>query len=65
MLSIMLNYPVMNSLSERERETINKQGTGFNLARLTIVPTIKNLICRCLIFMIVKYDAVENYMFIT
>ena len=32
---------------EREREAINMQGTVFTLARLKIVPTTKNLICRC------------------
>ena len=40
---------------------VNMQGTVFALARLEIVPTIKNFICRC--HMIVR-DAVENYMFL-
>ena len=35
----MLNYPVMDSLSERERAAVNMQGTVFTLARLKIVPT--------------------------
>ena len=38
MLLYMLNYPVMYSLSERERAAVNMQGTVFNLARLKIVP---------------------------
>ena len=64
----MLDYPVMYSLSERERERgrgggreggregerererVNMQGTVFTLARLKTVPTIKNLICRCLLY---------------
>ena len=33
----MLNYPVMYSLSERERVAVNVQGTVFTLARLKIV----------------------------
>ena len=45
-----VNYPVMYSLSERERVAVNMQGTVFTLARLKIVPTIKNLICRCLVY---------------
>ena len=59
----MFNYPVMYSLSERERAAVNMQGTVFTLARLKIVPTIKNLSCRYHL-MIVRYDAVENYMFL-
>ena len=35
---------------ERERAAVNKQGTVFTLARLKIFPTIKNLICKCLLF---------------
>ena len=38
------------------------QGTVFTLARLKIVPTIKNLICRCLTFDCEM--SVENYMFL-
>ena len=59
----MLNYPVMYTLSEREREAVNMHGTVFTLARFKIVPTIKNLIVDVL-FMIVRCDAVENYMFL-
>ncbi len=33
----MLKYPVMHSLSERERVAVNMQGTVFTLARLKIV----------------------------
>ena len=40
------------------------QGTVFTLGRLKIVPTIKNLICRCLLCDCEMYDAVENYMFL-
>ena len=40
----MLNYPVMYSLSERERERQKACKELFTLARLKIVPTIKNLI---------------------
>ena len=57
----MLNYPVMYSLSERV--AVNIQGTVITLARLKIVPPIKNLICS-VFFMIVRSDAVENYMFL-
>ena len=32
-LLYMLNYPVMYSLQERERATVNKQGNMFTLAR--------------------------------
>ena len=44
MLSIYkLNYPVIYSLSERERErervAVNMQGTVLTLARLKIVPS--------------------------
>ena len=35
----MLNYPVMYSLSERERAAVHIQGTVFTLARLKIVPS--------------------------
>ena len=35
---------------EREREAVNMHGTMFTLARLKIVPMIKNLICRCLLY---------------
>ena len=35
----MLHYPVMYSLSERERVAVNMQGTVFTLARLQIVPS--------------------------
>ena len=63
MVSIyMPNYPVMYSLSERERAAVNIQGTVFTLAGLKIVPTIKNLMCRYLLYN-VRCDAVENYMF--
>ena len=60
----MLNYPDMYSLSERacERVAVNMQAI-FTLAGFKIVPTIKNLICRCF-FKIVRCDAVENYMFL-
>ena len=34
----------------RERAAANMQGTVFTLARLKMVPTIKNLICRCLLY---------------
>ena len=40
----MLNYLVIYSLYERERVSVNMQGTVLILARLKIVPTIKNLI---------------------
>ena len=33
----MLNYPVMYSLSERERAAVNMQGTVLTLARLKVV----------------------------
>ena len=59
----MLNYPVTYSLFEREKVVINMQGTVINLARLKIVPTIKNLICRCLLYDC-EMCAVENYMFL-
>ena len=49
MLSILLNYPVMYLLSEREREAVNMKRTVFT-ARLIIYPTIKNLICRSLLY---------------
>ena len=45
----MLHYPIMYSLSKRKRATVNMQGTGITIARLKIVPTMKNLICRCLL----------------
>ena len=44
----MLNYLIMYSLSERE--AVNMHKTVFTLARLKIVPTIKNLIGRCLLY---------------
>ena len=47
---ISCKYPVMYSLSERERLAENMQGTVFILVRLKIVLTIKNLICRSLIY---------------
>ena len=40
------------------------QGTVFTLARLKIIPTIKNLICRRLLYDC-TCDAVVNYMFLT
>ena len=52
----MLNYPVLYSLSERV--AVNIQGIGFTIERLKMIPTIKNLICRCI--MIVRCEAVEN-----
>ena len=39
----MLNHPVLLFARERERAAVNMQGTVFILARLKIVPTIKNL----------------------
>ena len=59
----ILNYPAMYSLSERERFSLNMQGTMFTSAILKIVPTIKNLICKVFI-MIVRCDAFENYVFL-
>ena len=50
-------------LAIRERAAVNMHGTLITLARLEIVSTIKNLICRCLL-MIVRCDTVENYMFL-
>ena len=38
---ICLNYPAIYSLSEREREAVNMQGTVFTLARLETVHTKK------------------------
>ena len=49
------------AIRERERASVNMQ-TVLTLAGLKIVFTIMNLICRCLV--IVRCDAVENYMFI-
>ena len=48
MLSIYANYPVMYLLSERESRERGRAGskdvrTVFTLARLKIVPTIRNL----------------------
>ena len=34
----------------RERVAVNMQVTVFNLARLKIVSTVKNLICRCYLY---------------
>ena len=48
----MLHYPVMHLLSEKERATVSMK-TMFNLERLKIVS----------ILMIVRCDAIENYMF--
>ena len=39
----MLHYLVIYSMSERERMAVNMQETVSILARLKIVPTIKNL----------------------
>ena len=49
MLSI---YAELSShvLAIRERAAVNMQGTVFTLARLKIVSTMKNLICRCLLY---------------
>ena len=57
-----LSSHVLAIQERREREAVNMIGTVLTLARLKVVPTIKNLICRCF-FMIVRCDAVENYMF--
>ena len=35
------------AIRERGRVAVNMQGTVFTIARLIIVPTIMNLICRC------------------
>ena len=47
----MLNSPaIYSALSKRENRLHNMQGTEFTLARLKIVPTIKNLYhiqCEC------------------
>ena len=46
----MLTYPAVYSLSERVRMASHMQGTVFTLARLKIVPTVKNLYhiqCQC------------------
>ena len=40
-LLYMLHSPAVYSLSEREREAVNMQGTVFALARLEIVPSIE------------------------
>ena len=42
---------------------VNMQVTVFTLVRLKIVPTIKNLICRCLLYNL-RYDAVDKYIFL-
>ena len=57
MLSIMLNHLIMYSLSEKV--VVNMQENVFTLEKLKMIPTIKNLI-----FMTVRYDAVENYLFL-
>ena len=52
-----------HGLAIRERAAVNVQGTVFTSAKSKIVPTIMNLIYRCLL-MIVRCDEVENYMFL-
>ena len=59
----MLNYPVMYLVSERERISINMLGIVFTLARLKIIVTIKNMLVD-VFFTIVRYNAVENHIFI-
>ena len=54
----------MYLLSKGERVAVNMQGTVFTSAKLKIVPTINNLICKLVFTMIVKCDEVENYMFL-
>ena len=41
-------YAKLSCYALAERVTVNMQGTGFTIARLKIVPTIKKLISRCL-----------------
>ena len=51
--SVMLSvYAKLSShvLAIRDRAAVNLQGTVFTLAGLKIVPTIKNFICRCLLY---------------
>ena len=55
----MLNYPVIYSLSERESSSKHARNYVY-LSKIEIVPTIKNLICRCLP-LIVRCDLVNNY----
>ena len=62
MLSIYAKLSSHILAIQREREAVNMQGTVFTLARLKIVLTIKNLFVD-VFFMIVRYDAVENYMY--
>ena len=47
MLSI---YAKLSTRYPKVRAAVNMQGTVFTFTRLKIVPTIKNLICRCLIY---------------
>ena len=37
-----LNYPSVDTMSERQRAAAHMQGTVFTLARLKIVPIFKN-----------------------
>ena len=59
----MLSYPVMYSVFEGESDSKHARKCAY-LSRLKIVPTFKNLICRCLLYDC-EIDAVENYMFLT
>ena len=63
MLSVYAKLPSYVLCYLRERAAVNRQGTVFTLARLKTVPTIKNTIVN-IFFMIVRCDAVENYMFL-
>ena len=56
----MLNYPVMYSLSERERAAVNMQGTVY-LSKIENSFYHQGFVD--VFFMIVRCDAVENYMF--
>ena len=60
MLSIYAK-PSSHVLIMRERAVVDMIGTVFTLVQLKIIPTIRNLICRCLIY--VRCDAVRNCMF--
>ena len=51
------------TIQKRERVAVNMQGTVSTLVRLKIVSSIKNLTVN-VFFIIVKCDAIENYMFL-
>ena len=50
MLSIYAQLSSHVVAIERDRAAVNMQRTVFTLAGLKIVPTIKNVICRCLLY---------------